>query len=140
VLLIILFVLIVTAAYYIGGVVGFYQGSASAMYLSDSDAYSTSLALIKLRNEDYRGAIDLLETRLDTEILHCGTSEDSYKSLYNMYWLLYKQEQKDTHGFLLSSVAEYRSKYPSINMLPEVRQQIENILAEASKEIENQNE
>lgn len=136
VILSLLFLLLLSIAYYAGGVVGFFQGSTSASYLSDSEAYSTSLALLKLRNEDYSGAIDLLETRLDTEILHCGAAEDSHKSIYNIYWLVFRQGQKDTHSYLLSPVAEYRSKYPSTSMFPEVQQQVEDILKEASNKMD----
>jgi len=131
-LLSLLFLLFLLLAFYIGGVVGFFMGSNSASYLSDSEANLTSLALNKLRNENYSGAIDLLESRLDTEILHCDASKESHKSVFNIAWLIFRQGQKDRHNYLLSSVAEYRSKYPSTNMLPEVRQQIEEILKEAS--------
>lgn len=132
VLLSLLFLLLFFLAYYVGGVVGYSQGSTSVSYLSDSEAYSTSLALQKLRNEDYSRAIDLLEARLDTEILHCGASENSHKSLYNLYWLVFRQAQEDSHNSLLLPVAEYRSKYPSTSMFPEVQQQVKDILKNVS--------
>jgi hypothetical protein len=123
-------------AFYAGGVAGYYQGSESVSYLTDSEAYTTSLALIKLRDADYQGAIELLETRLDREILQCKSAEDSYQSIYNLYWLVFKQVHKETHGYLLSSVAGYRGKHPSISILPEVRKQVEDILNEASNQMD----
>jgi hypothetical protein len=106
------------------------------MYSRDSDAYSTSLALNKLRNDDYVGAIDLLETRLDLEIMQCGLSKEPYNSPYNIFTFVLRQSPKEAHGHLLSEVADYRSKHPSPSGFPEVRQRIESILAEASKGIE----
>lgn len=136
VILTLLFFLLLCVSYFVGGVVGYSQGSASASYLSDSEAYSTSLALQKLRDEDYSGAIDMLESRLDMEILHCGASEDSHKSVYNLYWLVFRQAQEDGHNSLLLPVANYRSKYPSISMFPEVREQIADILKKVSNKTE----
>ena len=106
-ILTLLFFLLLSPAYFVGGVVGFYQGSASVSYLSDSEAYSTSLALQKLRDEDFSGAIDMLESRLDTEILHCGASENSHMSMFNLYWLVFRQAQEEGHNSLLLPVANF---------------------------------
>jgi hypothetical protein len=136
VLLAVLVILLLGAAHYSGGVLGFFQGYDAAMSKRDSDAFATSLALIKLRNRDYAGAIDLLETRLDSEIIQCDASKESYRSLYNIFWLIFRQDPQMTRGSLLLSVAEYRIKYPSVSTLPEVRERVTAIVKEASSSTE----
>ena len=138
VLLFLLVLFLVAASNYAGGVMGFYQGYETAMYFRDSDAYSTSLALRKFRNGDYTGAFELLETRLDLEIIQCGDSSGSYKSPYNIAWFVFRQSPEEAHGHLLSFVAEYRSNHPSPSTSPGVRQRIADILLEISHGSERQ--
>ena len=132
VFLLFLSIFFLAASNFAGGVIGFYQGYDTAIYFRDSDAYSTSLALKKLRDDNYTGAIDLLETRLDSEIIQCGDSKEPYKSPYNIAWLVFQQNPKEAHNHLLSSVAEYRSKHPSYSMSSEVREKVAKILAKTS--------
>jgi hypothetical protein len=124
-----LFLLILTAVYYTGGVIGFFTGDDSAMYFRDSDAYTTTLALSKLRNNDIRGAINLLETRLDLEIIQKDGARDSFHSPFNIFQFLFYDNPEKARRYLLSFVAEYRDQYPSTNILPEVRKKINDILA-----------
>jgi hypothetical protein len=70
----------------------------------------------------------MLETRLDNEILHCGASENSHKSIYNLYWMVFQEAQDDSHNSLLLPVAEYRKDYPSPSMFPQLQQEVEDIL------------
>ena len=102
------------------------------MYFRDSDAYLTSLALKKLRRDNCTGVIDLLETRLDSEIIQCGDLKDPYRSPYNIAWLVFQQNPKEAHNHLLSSVAEYRRSHPSYSMSSEVREKVSKILAKTS--------
>jgi hypothetical protein len=111
-----------------GGAVGFYQGYDTAIYFSDSDAYSTLLALKMLREDNSAGAIDLLETRLDSEIIQCGGPGQPYKTLYNIYWVAFCQNPEEARSHLLSSVEEYRSRYPSTSMSSEIREKVAQIL------------
>jgi len=132
----VLFILLMAAAHYSGGVLGFYQGYHASMARRDSDAFATSRALISLRNQDYQGAVDLLETRLDSQIIQCDAAKGSLKSPYNMFWLIFRRDPEVARRHLLISVAEYRNKHPSVSTLPEVRQRIEAIVKEASRELD----
>lgn len=138
ILLFLLLLFLLAASNYAGGVMGFYQGYDTAMYFRDSDAFSTSLALGKLRMGDYKGASNLLETRLDLEIIQCGDTSESYKSPYNIAWFLFRQSPEEAHGHLLSFVAQYRGNHPSPSTSPEVRQRVNEILLQASSGIESQ--
>lgn len=128
VFLFILFLFFLAISNLAGGAVGFYQGYDTAIYFSDSDAYSTLLALKMLRENNPAGAIDLLETRLDSEIIQCGEPEQPYKTLYNIYWVAFRQNPEEARSHLLSSVADYRSRYPSISMSLEIREKVAHIL------------
>lgn len=129
----VLFIILMAAAHYSGGVLGFYQGYHASMVRRDSDAFATSRALINLRNQDYEGAVDLLETRLDSEIIQCDAAKESYRSPYNIFWLIFRRDPQVARSHLLASVAEYRNKHPSVSTLPEVRQRISAIVKEASR-------
>lgn len=119
-----------------GGILGFYSGYATAIYHRDSDAYATSLVLEKLKNHDINGAIELLETRLDNEIIQCSSSDEPYKSPYHLSWFILRQSPKQAHNNLLSLVAAYLNQYPSSSGSPDVRQKISKILSEASDSIQ----
>lgn len=106
-LLFLLIILLLFISNYGGGVLGFYHGYATAIYYRDSDAYSTFLVLEKLKNEDFSGAIELLETHLDLEIIQCSNSDEPYKSLYNLSWFILHQSPEEAHNNLLSLIAAY---------------------------------
>ncbi|MFC1835484.1 hypothetical protein ACFL2Q_12230 [Thermodesulfobacteriota bacterium] len=129
------FVILLLVAHYAGGAIGYHQGYQAGRYLRDSDAYATSLALAKLRDKDYASVTDLLETRLDTEVIQWDASKNAYKSPYNVFWFVLGQSPKEAAAFLMSSVAEYRGRYPSPNQLPDVRQKIADILSRAAEGI-----
>ena len=128
-----LILVFMAVSFYSGGVLGYLQGYESAKYFRDSDAYSTTLVLEKMRSGDLEAAINMLETRLDQEIVLCGTTEDAYRSPFNIFWFVFGRVPGSTHRILLTAVAEYRKKYPSSSIFPEVRQQITEILSEGSK-------
>jgi hypothetical protein len=125
------FIFLLAVAHYAGGVLGFNQGYHAAMLRRDSDAFATSLALVKLRNQDYAGVIDLLETRLDADLIQVDASKTSYRSPYNIFWLIFRRNPQIARGHLLASVAEYRTKHPSTSALPEIRQRIAKIVKES---------
>jgi hypothetical protein len=131
-LLAVLLIVLLAVAHYSGGVLGFHQGYHASMARRDSDAFATSRALTQLRNQDYESAVDLLETRLDSEVIQCDAAKESYRSPYNIFWLIFRRDPQVARSQLLASVAEYRTKHPSISTLPEVRQRIAAILKEAS--------
>ena len=129
----VLFIILMAVAHYAGGVLGYYQGFQASMARRDSDAFATSRALINLRNQDYKGAVDLLETRLDSEIIQCDAAKESYRTPYNIFWFIFRRDPQVARSHLLALVGEYRSKHPSVSTLPEVRRRIQAIVKEASR-------
>ena len=69
------------------------------------------------------------------EIIQCDASKESYRSPYNIFWLMFRQDPQITRSSLLLSVAEYRIKYPSTSTLPEVRQRIAAIVKAATRAV-----
>lgn len=129
----VLFIILLAVAHYSGGVLGFHQGFHASMARRDSDAFATSRALIKLKNQDYEGAVDLLETRLDSEIIQCDAAKESYRTPYNIFWFIFRRDPQIARSHLLAQVAAYRNKHPSVSTLPDVRRRILAIVQEASR-------
>lgn len=103
----------VLLANYVGGVVGFIQGSTTELALSGSDALGTVTTLRLLRDGNVDQAILLLETQLDSEIARGVFGEHSYDSPYNVMRLMFGDVMVAGNAYAFSSVLEYREEVPS---------------------------
>lgn len=100
-------------SFYIGGVIGFNEGTGAMEYLHGADAYYTVSILKRIREGKDDRAIFLLEGKLDRQLFDLGHF-DSYKTsiFYPASYHLMKKDGKNLYG-LMKKVAEYRKKYPS---------------------------
>jgi hypothetical protein len=118
VVLLVAWVASMTAACYLGGVIGFTQGYSTALSLSGQDAFSTTIVLRILRRGAVPEAIHVLENQLDGQIAASvfGTPQKSYGSPYGL-WLRFISGNKpvEANTAALSEVLKYREEHPPVS-------------------------
>jgi hypothetical protein len=106
ILAIISLALVITAAFFIGGVIGYKQGYSYGYMAPESAAWNVDV-LRCFRRGDSESAIQLLETRLDMQIVWHGSVLKSGKSLFDTTRL------SDYDKSFMNKVADYRDQYSS---------------------------
>jgi hypothetical protein len=125
----------IALSYFMGGVSGFGKGFAAAQYSASTDSLMTAVTLVALGKGKTNEAIDLLETRLWSQLQVHPDFRDSYRSVFNLpfqlgigspattdelvfkaakYWQNAFPEKRDTRlGKVAYSVVESAKKAPS---------------------------
>ena len=102
-------------ANFIGGVIGFSQGTRTQLALSASAATETVATLRLLRAGDTTGAIRFLETELDAQIAANIFGSDAYHSPYNLFLqFVFGEHPVEANKWFLSMVLKYREEYPPV--------------------------
>ena len=108
----------------VSGLIGVFIGSYATSRFFVKTHYSSIKSdliyevsvLNHLRENNYKDAIDLLESKLDSNLIALNTEASL------------TEEDKGKINNILSQVAEYRKKYNIKNQNPEVEQTIQDIL------------
>lgn len=111
--IVILVLLALMGSFYIGGVMGFNEGTVAMEYLHGAQAYYTVTILERIRAGKDDSAIQLLEGKLDSQIYFLAYCDEYKTSIF--YPASYKQIRTSEQSLpvLMKKVAAYRKKYPS---------------------------
>jgi hypothetical protein len=103
-------------ANYVGGVVGYSQGSRTQICLSAGDAVGTVSVLRQLRDGRTADAINSLETELDAQIAANVFGRHAYHSPYNLFIrFVFGERPLQSNALGLSTVLKYREQYPPVS-------------------------
>jgi hypothetical protein len=102
-------------ANFVGGAVGFSQGTRTQLALSASGATETVAALRLLRAGDTAGAIRFLEMNLDAQIAANVFGSHAYHSPYNVFMrFVFGEHPVEGNAWSLLMVLKYREEYPPV--------------------------
>jgi hypothetical protein len=104
-------------ANYVGGVIGFRQGYKAALGLKGAEAMATTVELRALRRGSVAEVINILETRLDTDIASYVDSNvaKTYRSPYNLWLrLTFGNMPMEVDAAALAQVLKYREEFPPV--------------------------
>ena len=119
-------VALVTLSTFAGGTYGFMQGYVHGIGDTSARAAILTTTLRTLRGGDVTEGIALLESDLDTLIMeHWATN---HREPPILSWFVHSINSEAADRKLLSRVARYRKEYPSLAVVPEVKDAIESHL------------
>jgi hypothetical protein len=109
----ILIILVLIISSYIGGIIGFNKGFNTSQYFEGADALYTVAILESIRENRQNSAIQLLETKLDSQIFKIGFFEDKKDSILNSLSFT-KTDSKADESIRnsMKKIVAYRKKYP----------------------------
>ncbi len=121
-------------AYYAGGVVGFGKGYAAALYSQSADAIRTVSILRKLRTDDTKTPIAMLESQLDELIILNRVGRQAYDSLFNLPRLI-GVGSTGLVDKVASSAVPYRAEFPSTAPSP-LKASVDDALTELATRVQ----
>lgn len=127
-MIVILVLLALMGSFYIGGVMGFNEGTVAMEYLHGAQAYYTVTILKRIREGKDESAIKMLEEKLDSQIYFLAYCDEFKTSIF--YPSSYKEMEASEKNIpiLMREVAAYRKKYPSQAQNGSVAKEIREIL------------
>jgi hypothetical protein len=127
--------LVFAVAMWSAGAMGFLVGGTQiGSRFAPAEAVFTIATLRTLRENDVEGAIDKLESTLDGQILDHSHYDPSLARWFDpmpiFFWWYELDPDPDAPAELMRRVAKYRRSHPTTSNTPEVRQAIEDHLAQ----------
>ncbi len=135
-LIIISFLIGLSASFIMGVNIGFEDGFSHSSYLKSLDSVFTNAILLnEIREDETDKAINLLEEKLDGAIIeHDVSKKPSFAFNFVPFSHIFDTDfDKDLQ--LFKKAIEYRKRYPSINKNANIRKSVDSHLADIEKKI-----
>ena len=118
------------AFFFVGASVGTVCGSSMAVQRQGLDATYTMAILRSLHDGKTESAVDLLETKLNTEIFLCTQIEKLGPSIFDVSaWINGREKSMEHVSNTLSMAADYRSAHPYPYKHSEIETMVEDALS-----------